>query len=79
MRSPTKTSTHFCGAPIVLNMLVNAGEADRRPLNGAVKVMTAAAPPPPSVLQAMEAAGFRRHPRLRADRMLRPDGGLRLA
>ena len=50
---------HFCGAPIVLNMLINASEADRLPLGGIVKVMTAAAPPPPSTLQAMEDAGFR--------------------
>ena len=50
--------THFCGAPIVLNMLANADEAVRRPLRRTVEVMTAGAPPPPAVIEAMEAAGF---------------------
>ncbi len=50
---------HFCGAPIVLNMLIHAAPEDRQPFPHTVKVMTAAAPPPPSTLQAMEAAGFR--------------------
>ena len=50
--------THFCGAPIVLNMLANATEAERRPLGRTVEVMTAGAPPPPAVIEAMEAAGF---------------------
>jgi fatty-acyl-CoA synthase len=50
--------THFCGAPIVLNLLINATEAERRPLPHRVSVMTAAAPPPASVLRAMEEEGF---------------------
>ncbi|MGE4220165.1 MAG: acyl-CoA synthetase [Alphaproteobacteria bacterium] len=50
--------THFCGAPVVLNMLVNAKPQERRPLPRTVEVMTAAAPPPPAVLQRMEAEGF---------------------
>ncbi len=50
--------THFCGAPVVLNMLVNAKPEERRPLPRMVEVMTAAAPPPPAVLQRMEAEGF---------------------
>ena len=50
--------THFCGAPVVLNMLVNATEAEHRPLPRRVSVMTAAAPPPAPVLRAMEEAGF---------------------
>ncbi len=50
---------HFCGAPIVLSMLVNASPEQRREFSHTVKVMTAAAPPPPSTLEAMEAAGFR--------------------
>ncbi|MDD9906108.1 MAG: acyl-CoA synthetase [Rhodospirillaceae bacterium] len=50
--------THFCGAPIVLNMLINATEAERRPLPHRVSVMTAAAPPPATVLAAMEADWF---------------------
>ena len=50
--------THFCGAPIVLNTLLNAPESARRPLPRSVKVMTAGAPPPAAVLQGMEALGF---------------------
>jgi fatty-acyl-CoA synthase len=50
--------SHFCGAPIVLNMVVNAGDAERRTFDHAVKVMTAAAPPPASTLAAMQQAGF---------------------
>ena len=50
--------THFCGAPIVLGMIVNASDSDRRPLPREVKVMTAAAPPPPAVLEKMERTGF---------------------
>ena len=51
--------THFCGAPIVLNVIANADEADKRPLAHIVEVMTAGAPPPPTVIEAMEEAGFR--------------------
>lgn len=51
--------THFCGAPIVLNMVNNAADADRREFSQTVNVMTAAAPPPPAVLERMEEAGFR--------------------
>ena len=51
--------THFCGAPIVLNFLLNAPDADRRPLDRAVQVMTAGAAPPAAVLEGMEASGFR--------------------
>ncbi|HEB96721.1 MAG TPA: acyl-CoA synthetase [Sedimenticola thiotaurini] len=50
--------THFCGAPIVLNLLINAGDDERRPFTHRVNIMTAAAPPPPAVLEAMEAQGF---------------------
>ncbi len=50
--------THFCGAPIVLNMLINAPDAARQPLGRTVEVMTAAAPPPASVIAAMEEMGF---------------------
>ena len=50
--------THFCGAPVVLNLIVNADEAHKRPFEHTVQVMTAAAPPPPAVLAAMETAGF---------------------
>ena len=51
--------THFCGAPVVLNFVINAPEDERRPLPHRVEIMTAAAPPPPSVLERIEAMGFR--------------------
>lgn len=48
--------THFCGAPIVLNMLANAAEL--KDFDHEIKVMTAGAPPPAAVIGAMEAMGF---------------------
>ncbi|KAM3316251.1 hypothetical protein ACQJBY_034403 [Aegilops geniculata] len=50
--------THMGGAPTVLNMILNAPAADRRPLPGTVRVMTGGAPPPPRVLAGMEELGF---------------------
>ncbi len=50
--------THFGGAPIVLSMLINATEEERKPFDWLVRVYTAAAPPPPSVLDAIKKAGF---------------------
>ena len=50
--------THFCGAPIVLNFIVNAREEDKKPLPHRVEVMTAGAAPPAAVLKATERAGF---------------------
>ncbi len=50
--------THFCGAPIVLNMIVNADDEERRDFPHTVNVMTAAAPPPASTLEKMQRQGF---------------------
>jgi fatty-acyl-CoA synthase len=50
--------THMCGAPIVLGMLVNAKDGERRAFEQTVEVMTAAAPPPPAILEAIESRGF---------------------
>jgi len=50
--------THLCGAPIVMSTLINASDAERRPLPRTVEFITAAAPPPESVLAAMSDAGF---------------------
>jgi fatty-acyl-CoA synthase len=50
--------THLCGAPIVMSLLLNAPAAEKRPLPHVVQFFTAAAPPPESVLGAMQEAGF---------------------
>jgi fatty-acyl-CoA synthase len=50
--------THLCGAPIVMQMILSADESERRPFGQAVKFMTAAAPPPASVLAAMAEHGI---------------------
>ncbi|MCK6451287.1 MAG: acyl-CoA synthetase [Alphaproteobacteria bacterium] len=50
--------THFCGAPIVLNMLIHSPAEARRPLDRTVEIMTAASAPPAAVLEAIEAMGF---------------------
>jgi fatty-acyl-CoA synthase len=49
---------YFCGAPIVLGIVVNAKESDRRAFDHEVNVMTAGAAPPAAVLESMEKAGF---------------------
>jgi fatty-acyl-CoA synthase len=51
--------THMCGAPIVMGMLINASDADRRPLPHPVQFMTAAAPPPAAVIGRLESQGFK--------------------
>ncbi|QBK31782.1 AMP-binding protein [Roseitalea porphyridii] len=50
--------THFGGAPIVLNMIVNAREAERRAFDHVVEVFTAGAPPAAATLAAIEPLGF---------------------
>ena len=50
--------THLCGAPIVMSLLLDAAEDDKRPLPHTVEFFTAAAPPPEAVLAGMKAAGF---------------------
>jgi fatty-acyl-CoA synthase len=54
----THKVTHLCGAPIVMSTLLDAPEQERKPLPHVVEFVTAAAPPPESVLAAMKAAGF---------------------
>ena len=50
--------THMCGAPIVLNTIVNARDDEVRQFPQHVNVMTAASPPPPSVIENIEKRGF---------------------
>ncbi|MCG8360689.1 MAG: acyl-CoA synthetase [Kiloniellales bacterium] len=51
--------THMCGAPIVLNMLVQAPEAKAAHFARPVEIITGGAAPPSAVIEAMEAIGFR--------------------
>jgi len=48
--------THLCGAPIIMSMI--AGAAEKRTFPQDIKMMTAAAPPPATVIQAMEDMGI---------------------
>ena len=50
--------THFGGAPIVLNTLINAPQDQRRAFDHTVAVFTAGAPPAPATLAAIEPMGF---------------------
>jgi fatty-acyl-CoA synthase len=50
--------THLCGAPVVMNLLLNAGPGLRRSLDRRIEMMTAGAPPPAAVIEGMEALGF---------------------
>ena len=50
--------THFGGAPIVLNMIVNAPKEDQKALKRKVNVLTAGAPPPSIIFEKMEKLGF---------------------
>lgn len=50
--------THFGGAPIVLNMIVNAPGDVRLPFDHKVEVFTAGAPPAAATLAAIEDLGF---------------------
>jgi fatty-acyl-CoA synthase len=50
--------THFGGAPIVLNMIANAPDNEKRKIEHQVNVITAGAPPPSAILEKMENLGF---------------------
>jgi len=51
--------THFCGAPIVLNLLTNAPDELKTGIEHTVDIMTAASAPPAAVLEAVERMGFK--------------------
>jgi len=51
--------THFCGAPVVLNMLARAERPKDWRLDRPVDVLTGGAAPPSAIIAAMEEAGFR--------------------
>ena len=50
--------THLCGAPIVMSLLINAPDDEKRDFPQPVPFNPAAAPPPESVLAGMAEAGF---------------------
>ena len=50
--------THMCGAPVVMNTLVNAREGEIRTPSRPVHLMTAASAPPPAVIEKIERLGF---------------------
>jgi len=50
--------THFCGAPVVLNTLINAPDEMKQGIAHKVHVLTAGAAPPAAVIHGMEALGF---------------------
>jgi fatty-acyl-CoA synthase len=50
--------THLCGAPIVLNMMVNAPEHERDLVDHPVEAMTGGAAPPAAVIERMETMGI---------------------
>ncbi len=51
--------THFCGAPVVLNMIARAEKPPGWRLDRPVDVLTGGAAPPSAIIAAMEEAGFR--------------------
>ena len=51
--------THRCGAPVIMQFIIGATPAERRKLDRKVEFMTAAAPPPAAVLEALEKENFR--------------------
>ena len=50
--------THYCGAPIVHSMLVNAPDEMRRGIEHRVSGLVAAAAPPAAMIEGMERIGF---------------------
>ena len=50
--------THLCGAPVIMNLLLNAAPGLRRSLDRRIEMMTAGAAPPAAVIEGMEALGF---------------------
>ncbi|WP_010324164.1 AMP-binding protein [Marinobacterium stanieri] len=51
--------THFCAAPIVLNMLINVPEEQKLPFEQQVTAATGGAAPPAATIEAMEEMGIK--------------------
>jgi len=54
----THKVTHYCGAPVVHQMLINAPTGLRRGISHTVQGMVAGAAPPAAILEGMEQMGF---------------------
>jgi fatty-acyl-CoA synthase len=54
----THRVTHYCGAPIVHAMLINAPEELKRGIGHRVSAMVAAAAPPAAMIEGMDRLGF---------------------
>ena len=52
----SKNVTHLCGAPIILQMIIESKKY--RKTNNVINVMTAASPPSPNTLEDIEESGF---------------------
>jgi fatty-acyl-CoA synthase len=50
--------THYCGAPIVHNMLVNAPDVLKAGIDHRVNAMVAGAAPPAALIESLEKLGF---------------------
>ena len=50
--------THLCGAPVVMNMIINSRDEEKREFGRKVRFLTAAAAPPAPVLERIEKMGF---------------------
>jgi fatty-acyl-CoA synthase len=50
--------THFCGAPVVLNSMINAPQAERALIDHPLQALTGGAAPPAAVIEKMEAMGI---------------------
>ena len=50
--------THLCGAPIVMQLLLDGTDEQQASFDHEVSMMTAAAPPPAAILAGMRSKGF---------------------
>lgn len=50
--------THMCCAPIVFNIILQAGPHERRDITTPVQILTGGAPPPAALLEKIEPLGF---------------------
>ncbi|CAK0755247.1 fatty-acyl-CoA synthase [Azospirillaceae bacterium] len=51
--------SHMCGAPIIMGLLINAPETQKRPITPGLQMMTAGAAPPAAVIEKIERMGVK--------------------